>query len=174
MRKLLLVLSLAAFSIAGGIMTVLTVFVAIISFLASVDNLAYKNWLSASATVVQVDNSEQAATSSRSRSITSCPVIRFSDRTGQAHDVSSACVETTPSGDRRRRNRLSPAFWRGQTVTVWYDPEHPSRTLIADRKPQFNPLAAVNTMSLFLGSMAAGFWVGAKLVGDELRRSKLD
>nr|WP_277874285.1 DUF3592 domain-containing protein [Nodosilinea sp. FACHB-131] len=169
-----MVLSLAAFSIAGGIMTVLTVFVAIISLSASVDNLAYRNWLSASATVVQVDNSEQTATSSSSRTITSCPVIRFSDRTRQAHDVSSDCVKTTPSGDRRCRNRLNPAFWRGQTVTVWYDPEHPSRTLIADRKPQFNPLAAFNSMSLFLGSMAAGFWVGAKLVEDELRRSNSD
>ncbi|MBD2108719.1 DUF3592 domain-containing protein [Nodosilinea sp. FACHB-13] len=155
-------------------MTVLTVFVAIVSLSASVDNLAYRNWLSASATVVQVDNSEQSATSSSSRSITSCPVIRFSDRTEQAHEVSSACVETTPSGDRRRSNRLNPAFWRGQTVTVWYDPEHPSRTLIAEHKPQFNPLVAVNTTSLFLGSMAAGFWVGAKLVRDELRRSNLD
>ena len=128
MRRLLLILSLVAFSVAGGITTVLAIFVIIISLSASVNNLAYRNWLSASATVVQVDNSEQAATSSRSRSMTSCPVIRFSDRTGQVHDVSSACVETTPSGD-RRRNELNPAYWQGQTVTVWYDPKHPSRTL---------------------------------------------
>lgn len=174
MRKLLLVLSLAAFSIAGGIMTVLTVFVTIVSLSASVNNLAYRNWFSASATVVQVDNSEQAATSNSSRSIKSCPMIRFSDRTGQAHEVSSACVETTPSGDRRRSNRLNSAYWRGQIVTVWYDPEHPSRTLIAERKPKFNPLAAVNTMSLFLAGMATGFWVGAKLARDELRQANLD
>lgn len=174
MRKFLLIISLVAFSIAGGITTVLTVFVAVVSLWASVDNLAYRNWLSASATVVQVDNLEQAATSSRSRSITSCPVIRFSDRTGQVHDVSSACVETTPSGDRRRRNRLNPAFWQGQTVTVWYDPNQPSRTLIAERKPQFNPLAAINMMSLLFAGMATGFGVGAKLARDELRRSNSD
>ncbi|MEP0949971.1 DUF3592 domain-containing protein [Leptolyngbya subtilissima] len=147
---------------------------AVISFLASVDNLAYRNWLSTSATVVQVDNSEQSATSNRSRSIRSCPVIRFSDRTGQAHEVSSACAETTPSGDRQRENRLSPAFWRGETVTVWYDPEHPSRTLIAKRKPRFNPLAAVNMTSLLFAGMATGFWVGAKLARDKLRQSNLD
>lgn len=173
MRKLLLIISLISFSIVGGVATVLAIFVAIVSLLASLDNLAYKNWLSASATVVQVDNSEQSATSSTSRSIMSCPMIRFSDRTGQAHDVSSTCVETTPSGD-RRKNQLNPAYWRGQTVTAWYDPEHPSRTLIAERRPQFNPLAAVNTMSLFLGSMAAGFWVGAKLAKNELRQSNPD
>ncbi|PZU94371.1 MAG: hypothetical protein DCF32_22880, partial [Leptolyngbya sp.] len=50
----------------------------------------------------------------------------------------------------------------------------PVSTLVAERKPQFNPLAAINMMSLLFAVMATGFVVGAKLARDELRQSNSD
>lgn len=170
-RKPLLVLTLISFGGAGILMSLLTLFVSATALWGTVHNLSYWSWLSASATVVQTENSEDPGTYNRSRSITSCPIIRFSDRTGKSYEVRSTCTTTGPTGDRRQRG-LRPAYRRGQTVTVWYDPKNPSRTLIAEHKPQFNPLYPLfNCWTLLFGSMAVGFLFGAKISRDELRKS---
>lgn len=169
-RKSLLVLTLFAFGSAGTLMLLLTLFIVATSLWGSIQNLSYWNWLSTSATVVKTENSEDPGTYNRSRTITSCPIIRFSDRTGKSYKVRSTCSKTQPTGNRRRRS-LRPAYSRGQTLTVWYDPENPSRTLIAAHKPQFNLLGAIfNGTALLLGGIAAGFLFGAKMSSDELRR----
>lgn len=104
-RKPLLFLTAVSFTGAGGVMLLSTLFVVAICIWASVDNLSYWNWLSASAIVVQHEDSDQRATSNRSRSMTSCPVIRFSDRTGKSYNVRSTCAETSPS------RRKPPQIW---------------------------------------------------------------
>ncbi|MBL1175053.1 MAG: DUF3592 domain-containing protein [Pantanalinema sp. GBBB05] len=148
-------------------------FVVVISLWTSVSKLSYWDWISAPAVVVRRTASEQPGSHSSSRSRMYCAIIRFSDRTGRPHEVNSTCV--TVYGSPRRRgggSGLSSPYWKGQTVTVWYDPDNPTNTLIAEQKPQFNPFEAINWLSMFFGSLAIGLFLGAKMARDGLQAPK--
>ncbi len=113
-------------------------------------------------------------------SSTSCPTIRFSDRTGKSYQVTGSCPDTntwrSKSASQGRRKRTTdsqpprPVYWEGKVVTVWYDPSDPSRTLVAEQKPQFNPFYAINPLSLLFGTLTVSFWLGAKFSMEALRK----
>lgn len=165
-RQPLLFLTMVGFAGAGGLMSLVTLFVVVICLWDSFNNLAYWNWISAPAIVVKQSSSERRGTPTSSRSMTSCPVIRFSDRTGKSYEVSSSCVTTYPS---RRGSGPKLAYWKGKSVTVWYDPDNPANTLIAEHKPQFNPFGVINFMSVLFGSLAISLLAGAKMARAELQ-----
>lgn len=172
-RKPILALIMVSLAGAGGLMALITLFAVVISLWASVNKLSYWDWISAPAVVVRRTASEQPGTHSSPRSRMYCAVIRFSDRNGKPHEVNSTCV--TVYGSPRRRgggSGLRSPYWKGQAVTVWYDPDNPAQTLIAEQKPYFNPLEVINWLSMFFGSLAIGLFLGAKMARDRLRDPK--
>ncbi|MGI0488448.1 DUF3592 domain-containing protein [Pantanalinema rosaneae CENA516] len=172
-RKPLLALIMVSFAGTGGLMALITLFVVVISLWTSVSQLSYWDWISAPAVVVRHTTSEQPRSHRSPRSRMYCAVIRFSDRTGKPYEVNSTCV--TVYGSPRRRgggSSFRSPYWKGQAVTVWYDPDHPAQTLIAEQKPYFNPLEAINWLSIFFGTLTIGLFLGAKMARDELQAPK--